>query len=148
MSLPRMPDRGQLLIEAGVLLFLIGLFIGLAVPVFENPRMGLSSHLESLFNGVFLILAGLIWSRILLSDRMKQVLFGLLLYGTFANMLATLLAAAWGAGEMMPLAGRGMIGSAWQEAIIAALLVSLALAMIASTLLILTGLRKGRKMSV
>lgn len=143
-----MPDknharRGQRLVEAGVLLFLIGLIIGLAVPAFENPRMGLSSHLESLFNGLFLMVVGLFWGRIALSERWKQVLFWLLIYGTFANMTATLLAAIWGAGEMMPIAGQGMIGSTIQELVIAFLLVTLALAMIAATIMILVGLRKG-----
>lgn len=142
-----MDKRGQFLIEAGVGLFLIGLLIGLAVPAFANPRMGLSSHLESLFNGMFLILVGLLWGRLSLSDRTGKVLFGLILYGTFANMLATLLAAIWGAGRMMPIAGQGMVGNGWQEMIIAFLLVSLALAMIASCILILFGLRKGRATS-
>ena len=136
--------RGHRLIEAGVLLFLIGLIIGLAVPAFANPRMGLSSHLESLFNGVFLMLAGLIWGRIVLSARLKAVLYWALLYGTFANMMATLLAAIWGAGRMMPIAGQGMEGTSLQEGVVAFLLVSLALTMIASTIIILTGLRRGK----
>ena len=137
-------DPGKILVQAGVLLFLIGLLIGLAVPAFANPRMGLSSHLESLFNGVFLILVGLIWSRMSLSGKTSRVLLVLVLYGTFANMLATLLAAIWGAGKMMPIAGQGMIGAGWQEMIIAFLLVTLALAMITSCVLILTGLRRAR----
>jgi len=137
-------EYGQRLIEAGILLFLIGLLIGLAVPVFENPRMGLSSHLESLFNGLFLMVVGLIWGRIALAEKAMLALFALLIYGTFANMTATLLAAIWGAGEMMPIAGKGMSGSTAQELIIAFLLVTLALAMIASTIMILVGLRRGR----
>lgn len=140
-----MEKRGHFLIEAGVALFLIGLFIGLAVPAFANPRMGLASHLESLFNGVFLMLVGLIWGRVALSEKLKSLLYWTLLYGTFANMTATLLAAMWGAGEMMPIAGQGMTGSSVQEMIIAFLLVTLALAMILSCILILFGLRKGRE---
>lgn len=135
--------RAHRLIEAGILLFLIGLIIGLAVPAFANPRMVLSSHLESLFNGVFLVLVGLIWSRVVLSKRSKTALFWALLYGTFANMTATLLAAVWGAGRMMPIAAEGLEGTSVQEGIVAFLLVTLALAMIASTILILMGLRKG-----
>ena len=148
MSLFKSSDKGQLLIEAGVLLFLIGLFIGLAIPAFENPRMGLSSHLESVFNGVFLILIGIIWTRIDLASKTKRILFGLLIYGTFANMSATLLAALWGAGEMMPIASGGMMGSVIQEQTISLLLVTLALAMIVATILILLGLRRGRGNSV
>lgn len=144
MSHQNLAEYGHRLIEAGILLFLIGLFIGLAVPVFENPRMGLSSHLESLFNGLYLMVVGVIWERIALGMRAKRALLVLLIYGTFANMTATLLAAIWGAGEMMPIAGMGMTGSSIQELVIAILLVSLALAMIVATTMILVGLRKGR----
>lgn len=140
------PNQAQLLIETGAVLFLIGLLIGLVVPLVENPRMGLSSHLESLFNGVFLVLSGLIWSRVSLSSKAKQVLLGLLLFGTCANVGATFLAAIWGAGgKMMPIAAGGMEGTAWQEQLIAAMLVALSLAMLAATVLILVGLRRGRR---
>ena len=141
-------EKGHFLVEIGILLFLIGLFIGLAVPLFENPRMGLSSHLESLFNGLFLVLIGIIWTRISLSSKVKQTLLGLLIYGTFANMTATLLAAIWGAGKMMPIAANGKMGEVWQEQVVAALLVTLSLAMIAAVILILVGLRKGRRNSI
>ena len=148
MTTRNLSGRGAILIEAGVVLFLIGLLIGLAVPVLENPRMGLSSHLEAVFNGMFLVLVGLIWSRIQLSGRVERILFGLLLFGTFANMMATLFAAVWGAGRMMPIAANGMEGSAWQEGVIGALLVSLSLAMISAAVLIIAGLRKGRKAAI
>jgi hydroxylaminobenzene mutase len=137
--------RGQTLLEVGVFLFLVGLLIGLGVPFFENPRMGLSSHLEALFNGVFLIIVGLLWGRLYLSLRLRSTLFWLLIYGSMANVCATLLAAIWGAGAMMPIAGNGMIGSNPQETIIGFLLVSLSLAMISGTILLLKGLQNGRK---
>ena len=43
----------------GILLFFLGLVTGLVVPMLANPRMGLSSHLEGLMNGMFLIILGL-----------------------------------------------------------------------------------------
>ena len=57
---------GDRLLRLGVLLFLLGLLTGFAIPALANPRMGLTSHLEGLMNGMFLSL-GLLWPRLALS---------------------------------------------------------------------------------
>ena len=49
----------------GAGLFLLGLVTGFVGPLLANPRMGLSSHLEGLMNGTFLIAIGAIWDRAL-----------------------------------------------------------------------------------
>jgi hydroxylaminobenzene mutase len=131
------------LLQLGIGLFLLGLLTGLAVSSTANPRMALASHIEAVMNGTFLIVIGLLWPKLVLSARQLSVAFWLLLYGTLANWLATLLAAIWGAGqEMMPQAAQGRTGTATQELVINALLVSLALAMIAGCVLVLAGLRR------
>lgn len=132
---------GHRLLQLGVLLFLLGLLVGLAVPALANPRMALASHLEGVMNGLFLIVLGLLWPKLVLSARLLSVTFALAVYGTFANLAATLLAAVWAAGAMMPIAAQEHTGSAAQETLIRLLLVSLALAMIAVCVLVLTGLR-------
>lgn len=134
------PDR--VLMRAGVLLFFIGLLTGLAVPLMQLPRMALSSHLEGVMNGMLLIILGLLWPRLTLPTWAGTATFWLALYGTFANWLATLLSAAWGAAAMMPIAGQGATGSPLAEGIVAALLGSLTLAMIVACLLVLWGLHK------
>jgi len=50
-----------------------------------DPRMALSSHLEGVMNGMFLVLVGLLWPRLSLSRRGQRWLPGLALYGTCAN---------------------------------------------------------------
>lgn len=50
---------GRRLLQAGILLFLLGLLTGFLVPFTANPRMGLSSHLEGVMNGMFLVGLGL-----------------------------------------------------------------------------------------
>lgn len=142
MEMASQERTGHRLLQLGTLLFLAGLLVGFVVPYLANPRMGLASHLEGLMNGIFLIVTGLLWPRLRLSERLLQATFWLALYGTFANLTATLLAAAWGAGVMMPLAGQGMVGSSGQEAVIRALLISLSLAMVAVCLILLAGLRR------
>jgi (hydroxyamino)benzene mutase len=134
------PDRH--LLVAGVLLFLIGLLTGFAIPLLAAPRLGLSSHLEGVLNGMFLIGLGLLWSRLVLPAWAATATFVLALYGTYANWFATLLAAMWGAAGMMPIAGGGASAAASGEAIVAGLLASLSLAMIAVCLFVLWGLRR------
>ena len=132
------------LIQLGILLFTFALLTGLAIPFLARPRLGLSAHLGGAMNGMFLVLAGLIWHKINLSVRLQKTTFGLLIYCTFANWLATLLGAFWNAGkEMMPLAGEGT-GTALQEMIVKFLLVSLSLGFLVACALLLIGLKKYR----
>ncbi len=94
------------LVRHGVILFLLGLLTGFVIPVMQNPRMGLSSHLEAIMNGMFLILLGLIWHKIHLSNGALKWGYLLSLFGAYTNWATTLLAGFWGAGaEMMPIAG-------------------------------------------
>jgi hydroxylaminobenzene mutase len=127
------------LLFLGVLLFLFGLLIGLFIPLMTNPRMGLSAHLEGTLNGMFLAILGLIWSKIVVKDKWLTFTFWLTLYGSFANFVAVTIAAATGAGKMMPLAG-GKEGTTTMEAVISFLLISLSLAMVAVCIIVLTGL--------
>ncbi len=130
------------LLRYGVLLFLLGLITGFALPAMANSRMGLSSHLEGVMNGMFLILLGLLWSKLNLSERNLKWGYGLSLYGTYINWATTLIAALFGAGsEMMPIAGGGMEGTIWQEVMIKFGLISLSISMLIVCGLLLWGLR-------
>lgn len=130
------------LLQSGVGLFLLGLVTGLVVSTTANPRMALASHIEAVMNGTFLMALGLLWPKLTLSPRQLAIAFWLVIYGTFANWAATLLAAVWAAGnEMMPLAAQGRTGTQIQEMVIQTLLVTLALAMIGACVLVLAGLR-------
>lgn len=129
----------------GLLLFLFGLLTGFAAPSFANPRMGLSAHLEALMNGIFLAVLGLVWPRVALGAKGSLAAFWLVVYASFANWLAVLLSAMWGAGApMMPLAGGTMTGSNAQETVIKLLLVTLSLAMVAGVAMIIWGLWRSR----
>jgi hydroxylaminobenzene mutase len=132
----------RLLIFVGIALFLAGLLTGFAMPLMENPRVGLSSHLEGVLNGVFLIALGSVWKRIGLVGRSHSVAFGLVLFGTVANWLATLLAGLWGTGAMMPIAAAGRSGTALQETVVTILLYALSLAMVAACAAFLFGSRR------
>lgn len=133
------------LIFSGVLLFLLGLIVGLLVPLFANPRMGLSSHLEGVLNGIFLIVLGLIWNKLALSNRWLNLSYWLALYGTFMNWLGILVAAVFNAGKMLNIAANGKEGSPIAEGFVAFSLLSLTMAMLVICVTVLIGLRRGRK---
>lgn len=136
---------GHRVIRHGIVLFLLGLLTGLVLPVMQNPRMGLSSHLEAVMNGMFLMILGLVWQRLQLSNSALKWGYALSLFGTYTNWATTFLAGLWGAGaEMMPIAGAGFQGAAWQEILIKIGLGSLSLAMIAVCIIVLWGLRENR----
>ncbi|MDB5226495.1 MAG: putative hydroxylaminobenzene mutase [Bacteroidota bacterium] len=142
---PTQKIQAHRLLRLGVLLFLLGLITGFAVPAMKNPRMGLSSHMEGVLNGIFLIAIGLLWEKLLLSNRLLHINFWLIIYGTFANWFCILLAAIWGAGLSLPIAAMGMHGVSWQEAVINFLLYSLSLAMVATCVILLYGLRRANR---
>ena len=126
----------------GMLLFLLGLLTGLLETRFTNIRMGLSAHLEGLMNGTFVIALGAIWSQVRLPRLAKASAFATVLYGAYANWLTTMLTAVFGTAANTPIAAAGRIGKPWQESLVAAGFLTVAIAMIASVLLLLWGLSR------
>jgi hydroxylaminobenzene mutase len=127
----------------GMFLFLLGLFTGLAETQFSNTRMGLAAHLEGVMNGTFLVAFGAAWSEIRLTSRIKSIAYWAVLYGTFANWLVTTLAAIFGTGALSPITAPGLKADAWQEGLIHAGFLSVALAIIVASVLAIWGLRQG-----
>jgi len=111
------------LIALGIALFFGGLISGLVIPKLAIPRLGLTSHLEGTMNGMFLILAGLIWDRLDLGPIWLNVAFWTLVYGTWANWGATLLAGILGTGRSTPIASGGRTGKPAHEAIVDGMLI-------------------------
>jgi (hydroxyamino)benzene mutase len=134
--------QGQRLLQAGILLFLLALLVGLAVPRFAVPRLGLAAHLLGIMQGIFLMVIGLLWPRLNLTSGVSRLGSWLALYGCFAAWAANVLAGVWGAGNtMLPMAAGQARGSTLQEAIIATGLRTAAVSLIAAAIVILWGLR-------
>jgi len=138
-------QQSNKLVLYGILLFLLGLIVGLFLPLMANPRMGLSSHIEGVLNGMFLVILGLIWHKIALSDRWLKITFWLAVYGTFANWLGMLYAALVNAGKDLTIAAEGNEGTPLQEGIVSFLLITLSLAMIIICFTVLIGLNRNFK---
>ena len=135
--------QGHRLIQLGTLLFLLALMVGLVVPRFAVPRLGLSTHLLGIMQGLFLMVVGLVWPRLQVGRSMARLGVWLAAYGCGAAWTANLLGAIWGAGSsIVPMAAGGARGSPLQEGIIALALRSAAVALLALAILILWGLRR------
>ncbi|OOG60278.1 hydrogenase [Rhodanobacter sp. C03] len=137
-----MEDTKRRLLWHGMLLFLFGLLTGLVEQKFDNPRMGLAAHLEGIMNGTFLVALGAVWAEVRLSPRLKTVAYWSALYGTYANWAVTTLAAMFGTAAMSPITAAGHSAQPWQESSVTFGFMSVGMAIIASSVLILRGLRR------
>jgi hydroxylaminobenzene mutase len=137
-----MEDIKRRLLWHGMFLFLIGLLTGLVEQKFNNPRMGLAAHLEGVMNGTFLVVLGAIWMDVRLSARLKIAAYWSALYGTYVNWTVTILAAILGTAAMSPITATGHSAQPWQESLVTLGFVSVGMAIIAASILVLWGLRR------
>ena len=129
----------------GMFLFLLGLLTGFVEVQFTNPRMGLAAHLEGVMNGIFLLALGSAWGEVKLSPALNTVAYWSALYGTYVNWGVTTLAAAIGTGAMTPIAAPGLLAQPWQEGLVTVGYISVGLAIIMATVLVLLGLRNSTR---
>lgn len=137
-----MEEANRRLMFHGMCLFLLGLLTGFAEQHFANVRMGLAAHLEGVMNGTFLVALGAIWPHVRLSPSATMIAFWTVLYGTYVNWLITMLAAAFGTAALSPITGAGHSGQPWQESVVMIGFMSVGIAIVASSALVVWGLRK------
>jgi len=136
-----MKTANRSLMWHGMFLFLLGLITGLLEQRFTNMRMGVAAHLEGVMNGTFLVALGAIWNEVRLAPTAKATAYWSALYATYANWLVTTLAAVFGTTALTPIAAAGHRGQPWQESLVGAGFLSVAIVIVASSVLILWGLR-------
>ena len=112
----------SLLCFAGVLLFLLGLLTGFAIPAARSPRIGLSAHLTGVQSGTFLIAVGLLWPHLDLG-KWSGVIAHALWLSLYALWLSLVLAAVLGAGYGLPIAGQGITTTRGRQAVVSILLI-------------------------
>jgi len=139
-----MQTTNRQLMWHGMFLFLLGLITGLVEQRFTNVRMGLAAHLEGVLNGIFLIAVGAIWTEVRLLPLVKATTYWITLYGTYVNWFTTTLAAIFGTAADSPISSAGHSGQPWQETLVGAGFLSVSIAIIAASVLVLWGLRSDR----
>jgi len=136
-----MQGNNRSLMWHGMCLFVIGLLTGFAEQHFANMRMGLAAHLEGVMNGTFLLALGAVWNEVRLSPPIKASAFWSALYGTYGNWLVTTLAATFGTAALSPVTGAGHTGQPWQESLVTIGFLTVGIAIVGSSVLVLWGLR-------
>jgi (hydroxyamino)benzene mutase len=137
-----MERNGRRLMFHGICLFLLGLLTGFAEQHFASVRMGLAAHLEGVMNGTFLLALGAAWPHVRLSATPAASAFWMTLYGAYVNWFMTLLAAIFGTAALSPITGVGHSGLPWQESLVTAGFMSVGIAIVVASVMILFGLRK------
>lgn len=130
----------QHLIFHGTLLFLFGLINGAAIPLFLNRRMGLSSHLAGVQNGLALIAFGLIWNYA--DTPLTEFAYWSALYSMYGIWIGLVFAGIWGTSQSTPIAGKGFSAIAWKENLVTLVIKSASVAAILATILLVIGLYK------
>ena len=131
----------RFLVRAGFLLFTLALLTGFGIPAFLNQRMALAAHLGGLMNALVLMALGLAWGLLTVSPLQARLTQAAFLFGAYASWVTSCLAAAWGTNRMTPLAGAGYGAAPWQESVVQALQVSLAVAIVAGSISVVYALR-------
>jgi hydroxylaminobenzene mutase len=93
-----LPRHGRRLLQLGAGLLLYSLLEGFVIPHFGSPRIGLSVHTLSAFEGVLLLVLGLVWPQLTLGPTSARLTFWLLAYSALAILAAYTIAAVWGVG--------------------------------------------------
>ena len=130
----------SVLIFAGVLLFFLGLLTGFVIPAARSPRIGLSAHLTGVQSGTFLIAAGLLWPKLRLGSWNDAVGHSLWL-SLYALWLSLVLAAVFGAGHGLPIAGQGITATRGKQRVVSMLLIGGSLVSAGAVAGMLVGLR-------
>ena len=119
---------------AGLLLFAIGLVLGLALPAFRNARMALSAHLTAVQTGPALIAIALFWQYCGVPAGWDWPLAVTLAASSYGLVAGIALAGATGASKMLPMAGKGYHGSALQEVMVSVIVGGSSAAMLGAIL--------------
>jgi multisubunit Na+/H+ antiporter MnhC subunit len=127
----RVNREGQLLVNTGVILLAISLVNGFFVHALPLVRLALSAHLVGLLGSTFLIGLGAGWAALALTRRASRVAALLAVYGFGGGWFVYFAAAATGSGGMFPIASGNTRGDPILEAVLTAMLLTVALALFA-----------------
>jgi hydroxylaminobenzene mutase len=134
-----MESLSSTLCFAGVLLFALGLATGFAIPAFRSSRIGLSAHLTGVQSGTFLIALGLMWPKIALWPSMSNLIGHAIWISLYTIYGSLVLAAAFGAGRDLPIAGGGISTTRAKQITVTALMGSGSIAVLAAIAALLIG---------
>ena len=122
------------------LAYVIGNELGVPVSATAGPAIEKPGDLA----GMLTALLGLLWADLRLGVGTLRTLFWLSVYQGWSQTAGLILAAAFGTSRSTPMAGAGFTGEPWEEAIVALLLTTGAVAILVCCGLAVHGLRRPR----
>jgi len=115
-------ERGRQILIHGMLLVLVGLLWGFAVPLTPYPRLALGAHIQFVTNGLLLIVMAILLLKFTHNIGSKAA--GVMLLAAWLTWPMALSEAAnswWGTSQMLPIAASqaGAVGGLdWQELVV------------------------------
>lgn len=118
----RIEVRGRHLLIHGLLLVMVGLIWGFAVPLAPYPRLALGAHIQFVTNGLLVIVMALLLLKVPHNVGPKSATVMLVAaYLTWLMALSEAANAWWGSNQMLPIAA-GQAGAEggqpWQEMVV------------------------------
>lgn len=138
---------GKRILMHGMLLVLVGLVWGLAVPATPYPRLALGAHIQLVTNGMLLMV--LATALLAVPNRVgpKSVMvMQLAAFLTWAMALSEVANSWWGTKEMLPIAAReagASGGASWQELVVTLAHLGAGFGLIAAWVLLVIGFLRG-----
>jgi len=138
---------GKRTLMHGMLLVLVGLVWGLAVPATPYPRLALGAHIQLVTNGMLLMV--LATALLAVPNRVgsKSVMvMQLAAFLTWAMALSEVANSWWGTKEMLPIAAReagASGGASWQELVVTLAHLGAGFGLIAAWVLLVIGFLRG-----
>jgi hydroxylaminobenzene mutase len=110
-----MESPSSTLCFTGAVLFMLGLLTGFGIPKFRSPRIGLSAHLAAIESGLALIAFGLLMPHLAISAGWAGLIGYALWVSLYVMCIGLVVAAIYGTGKVLPIAGAGLAAKRWQE---------------------------------
>jgi len=138
---------GKRILMHGMLLVMVGLMWGLAVPATAHPRLALGAHIQLITNGMLLMV--LATALLTIPNRVgpKSVfVMQLAAFLTWAMALSEVANSWWGTKQMLPLAASqagAAGGESWQELIVSLAHLGAGFVLIAAWALLVIGFLRG-----
>lgn len=141
-------DGSRLILIHGMLLVLVGLVWGLAVPATPHPRLALGAHIQLVTNGMLLIVLATVLLTLQHSVGGKSVYVMVVsAWLTWSMALSEVANSWWGTTRMLPIAARqagATGGQPWQELVVMASHLGAGAGLIVAWMLLVVGfLRHG-----
>ncbi len=134
-------DVNTVLIRQGLILIFCAVTGVLFIPVLSIPRLGVSAHTIGVMSGSLLMVVGILWWKLALSNWQRQVTYYCWLSSAWLNWAACLFGAIVGAGQMTPVAANGFSGQPSAELLVKLLLSGVVASSIVALALTIWGLK-------